>query len=1090
MTEAKHKDGLPAHLSRVDENFNLTTPEAESLQIHGYECVAAGPSGVEHPINSENVPGEPLADVISCGNGTEPTRESMNPALFVGEQSHMCGNESEASHLSRPKDQDAVRSALLDEAYEPLTPKDLVESDCVKSEVDEAREPSLPKDFVESDCVRSELADEARDESDATGLVGSDCAKSESLDARQITVEQVDHFALQSDFDGHLSGCFSSNQIKSEPSYSLDCQIMLSEPSEREKENLIPSGDIQGVPAESCFAVSESIATEQVENCLSVEVAALKDPLRLGHENVDDVLSKMRHTCNVLSDCVTSRQFGDASTSEQTPSQKLGEAVNGTIPSEQPERDITHSKDIQNNSAEECVAIPEYDITDQLGPPPRVEELETALEEVSKNSVGIEQFGPASEPDTQGYRSEQLGTPEDLAKTTIHMVPGSLSEDGNTSSKWLGRRNRKTSATLVDKKYALRSSAGSQHSRSEEKPNNTEPSNLENASGSKGRRKRKKRMKRKSDDEFSRMRKNLRYILHKMHYEQNLVEAYSSEGWRGQSLEKLRPEKELQRAKASINRCKLKIRALFQQLDEISAEGRFPDSLYDSEGQIDSEDIFCAKCGTKDLSSNNDIILCDGACDRGFHQFCLDPPLQTEEIPPDDEGWLCPACDCKVDCIDLLNGYEGTKLSISDRWEKVFPEAAAAAKGQDETFGLPSDDSEDDDYDPNRADGSDDDDKGGESESTSDESGFYSASEDPAPVRTGEDQYLGLPSDDSEDNDYDPDAPDDSELVEQGSSSSDFTSTSEDLGASFDDNGTSSKDELPVSFLKPDNEYDDSLPVPSKRHNERLDYKKLYDETYGNASSDSSDDEEWMGIDDAVATTDGTHNMFEETRHTRKNKTSQNPSLEGVKQTLPHSNGGSSIPSSSGLSVKRKPYRKLGEEVTQKLYASFKENQYPDRPTKEKLAEELGLSFQQVDKWFGNARWSFNHSSHAEAYTNEGLSKGHTDSGKIDTKSFHEVGDVNSRDVTCNGSEKASPKSSAIEPQHDSVHSSKGKLATEEIDREKITSARSRKRKNNLDDWVIVQALRTPNKDTSRNQLQTSGTEGSQTQRKRKKSGS
>ena len=27
----------------------------------------------------------------------------------------------------------------------------------------------------------------------------------------------------------------------------------------------------------------------------------------------------------------------------------------------------------------------------------------------------------------------------------------------------------------------------------------------------------------------------------------------------------------------------------------------------------------------------NDIILCDGACDRGFHQFCLDPPLKTED---------------------------------------------------------------------------------------------------------------------------------------------------------------------------------------------------------------------------------------------------------------------------------------------------------------------------------------------------------------------------------------------------------------------------------------------------------------------------
>jgi len=41
--------------------------------------------------------------------------------------------------------------------------------------------------------------------------------------------------------------------------------------------------------------------------------------------------------------------------------------------------------------------------------------------------------------------------------------------------------------------------------------------------------------------------------------------------------------------------------------------------------------IFCAKCQTKVLGTNNDIILCDGACDRGYHQLCLDPPLLTED---------------------------------------------------------------------------------------------------------------------------------------------------------------------------------------------------------------------------------------------------------------------------------------------------------------------------------------------------------------------------------------------------------------------------------------------------------------------------
>lgn len=42
--------------------------------------------------------------------------------------------------------------------------------------------------------------------------------------------------------------------------------------------------------------------------------------------------------------------------------------------------------------------------------------------------------------------------------------------------------------------------------------------------------------------------------------------------------------------------------------------------------------IFCAKCGSKDFSANNDIVLCDGGCDRGFHQMCLVPPLLNSNI--------------------------------------------------------------------------------------------------------------------------------------------------------------------------------------------------------------------------------------------------------------------------------------------------------------------------------------------------------------------------------------------------------------------------------------------------------------------------
>ena len=44
---------------------------------------------------------------------------------------------------------------------------------------------------------------------------------------------------------------------------------------------------------------------------------------------------------------------------------------------------------------------------------------------------------------------------------------------------------------------------------------------------------------------------------------------------------------------------------------------------------------------------DNDIVLCDGECNRGYHEQCLQPRIHAAELP-EEEGWLCPACDAKV----------------------------------------------------------------------------------------------------------------------------------------------------------------------------------------------------------------------------------------------------------------------------------------------------------------------------------------------------------------------------------------------------------------------------------------------------------
>uniref|UniRef100_A0A803L8B7 Homeobox domain-containing protein n=1 Tax=Chenopodium quinoa TaxID=63459 RepID=A0A803L8B7_CHEQI len=550
-------------------------------------------------------------------------------------------------------------------------------------------------------------------------------------------------------------------------------------------------------------------------------------------------------------------------------------------------------------------------------------------------------------------------------------------------------RGRRSKAVVASEKKTPRqlSAASKRDLRSRSNVNSKDPEPsiiVETTKGSTGRRGRKKGKGNdgKSDDAFSKMRKHLRYLLHRIHYEQNLLDAYSSEGWRGQSVEKLRPEKELQRAKADINRSKLKIRDLFQRFDSMLAEGKFPETLYDADGLIDSEDIFCAKCASKDLSPGNDIILCD--------------------VPPGDEGWLCPACDCKLDCVDLLNDSQGTRLAIEDKWEKVFPEAVSAmvSKELDDVMGLPSDDSEDNEYNP---DGTDDDAnaEGNESSSAtsdSDESeddDFSSVSEDLGPIR-GAEQNLGLPSDDSEDDDFNPDAANvNEEGVEPESSSSDFTSASEDLGAAIGDDGTSDINE-PSLPLDPEQDLGESSPITSKRCVQRLDYKKLYDETYGNAASDpSDDDEEWTDVvgtrkrkssqEKAVsvsnmgtsASADGTCGVGSSRRRGRPKASRQAANGSPVPlQESPQKK------SPAGSSKRRPPYNRLGEAVTKRLYESFKENQYPDREAKEKLANELGLTAYKVDKWFGNARWSFHHHpSRLEANMTRVVSNSSTHSG-------------------------------------------------------------------------------------------------------------
>lgn len=256
---------------------------------------------------------------------------------------------------------------------------------------------------------------------------------------------------------------------------------------------------------------------------------------------------------------------------------------------------------------------------------------------------------------------------------------------------------------------------------SRENANGDGDSNIEKVN----RRRRRKRKKVNAElDEPSRLQRRTRYLLIKMKLEQNLIDAYSGEGWKGQSREKIRPEKELQRAMKQILKCKLGIRDVIRQLDLLSSVGSIEDSVMAPDGSVYHEHIFCAKCKSREAFPDNDIILCDGACNSAFHQKCLDPPLDTENIPPGDQGWFCRFCDCRMEILEALNAYLGTQFSMNNTWEDVFREEAAfpedgnASLNPDDEW--PSDDSADENYDPGRGENGSSDDGTGTDDSASD----------------------------------------------------------------------------------------------------------------------------------------------------------------------------------------------------------------------------------------------------------------------------------------------------------------------------------------------------------------------------------
>ncbi|XP_047975296.1 pathogenesis-related homeodomain protein-like isoform X3 [Salvia hispanica] len=414
----------------------------------------------------------------------------------------------------------------------------------------------------------------------------------------------------------------------------------------------------------------------------------------------------------------------------------------------------------------------------------------------------------------------------------------------------------------------------------------------------KPKRRRKKTKNNMELDDASRLQRRTKYLLIKVKLEQNLIDAYSTEGWKGQSREKIKPEKELQRAKQQIFKCKLGIREAIRQLDLLSSEGRINDSAVAPDGSMHHEHIICVKCKLCEALPDNRIIHCHGTCNCAFHQKCMDPPLSPENR---DEGWFCKFCKKKTEILEATNAHLGTHFPLDSNWQDVFKEEAELPDGvnsvlfQEEEW--PSDDSADDDYDPDRNECSC---SGNMSTSKSDASQYSSS-------------FLGSLEDEDE-------------RFEVRSNRS-FDENLESIGADTD-------------------EIHNGGVVSHPRQRPAVDYIELYNEMFGKNPTESeqiSEDEDWGP-----------------TKRKRKAKeTNAASTLMALGETDNKFSVEtlSYLKEKQLTKMMRRPICRLPHVAVEKLRLVFSENELPERAVRVSLSEQLGLELEKVNKWFKNARY-------------------------------------------------------------------------------------------------------------------------------------
>jgi hypothetical protein len=192
---------------------------------------------------------------------------------------------------------------------------------------------------------------------------------------------------------------------------------------------------------------------------------------------------------------------------------------------------------VNTDSVNELLDMPSGDVMKNISSKNEAVEMSDAVTDLVEDQT---QSVPA-QVNTSAANNEPLDTPSgDAAKISS----SDCSERKSNNSPQLREKHAYKKNSKLSKKYILRSLGSSDRtlrSRTKDnKPKDPEPINTvadvnNDEMKTKERKKRKKKKTRKEgiNDQYSRIRAQLRYYLNRISYEQNLIDAYSTEGWRG-----------------------------------------------------------------------------------------------------------------------------------------------------------------------------------------------------------------------------------------------------------------------------------------------------------------------------------------------------------------------------------------------------------------------------------------------------------------------------------------------------------------------------------------------------------------------------